>query len=346
MRKDGILICFVLTLCFISSEISAQVFQQPALYTIGGDTICSGLEVNGRYQGLLRLTAEEYITITVIVSAPGSYSIATNTVNGYRFTASGIFPSTGVHKIHLSGTGIPVNGQIDQFSVIGSGPEGSCTFSVIVLSWRCGRTFTDTRDSQNYHTVLMGTQCWMAHNLNIGTQISSLRNQKNDGVTEKFCYNGNEANCRIYGGLYQWDELMNYAAEPGGQGLCPAGWHIPTDEEWCILTRFIDPSVDCNTIGVSGTNCGGKMKETGTRHWASPNEGATNSSEFDGLPSGYRDYPGSFNSLPYEAFFWTSTECGEAHAWNRGLHYYNGEMSRDDYIKSNGFAARCVHNYK
>ncbi len=344
MKRELLLFGFSAILWFISPKLSAQVVQQEAVYSITTDTVCAEIQVYGNFQGLLKLTPAENVTLRVMVSAPGSYLISTDRINGYQFSAKGEFLSSGPQTVQLLGRGIPNEGQIDRFTVTASGGGGKCTFSIIAFSWNCNKPFTDVRDSQNYRTVLMDNQCWMAQNLNIGIQISSLRNQKNNGETEKFCYNGNEGNCRIYGGLYQWDELMQYTTKPGAQGLCPAGWHIPTDEEWCKLTKYVDPTVNCDAVGVSGTNCGGKLKESETAHWASPNVGATNSSEFAGLPTGYRDYPGSFNNLPYEAFFWTSTECSEAHAWNRGLHYYDGDMSRDDYVKSNGFSARCIRN--
>lgn len=310
-------------------------------YAIGLDSVCKNTSVNGYFQGLLRLTSAEFVTINVHVKAPGNYSITTGIVNGYEFSSIGVFSDTGHHVVRLNARGLPLTGQIDLFTVTAGG-GGNCTFRVIVFPWICNRAFTDVRDSQNYRTVLMNTQCWMAQNLNIGRQISSLRNQTDNGETEKYCYNGNEGNCRIFGGLYQWDELMQYTTSPGSRGLCPVGWHIPTDEEWCKLTAFLDPGVDCSGIGIIGTNLGAQLKEAGTKHWASPNSGATNSIEFSGLPGGYRDYPGSFSNLPYEAYFWTSTECGENHAWNRGLHYYDSDITRDDFTKSNGFSARCV----
>jgi len=89
--------------------------------------------------------------------------------------------------------------------------------------------FTDARDGKTYNTVLIGTQCWMRENLNIGTRIDGSQNQTDNGTIEKYCYDDLESNCDIYGGLYQWDEAMQYVTTQGVQGICPAGWHLPTD---------------------------------------------------------------------------------------------------------------------
>ena len=102
----------------------------------------------------------------------------------------------------------------------------------------CGQPLTDSRDGQSYNTVQIANQCWMAQNLNVGSKINGSDEQSNNGTIEKYCYNNDAANCAVYGGLYQWDELMNYltssnATPSGRQGICPDGWHIPSEAEWC-----------------------------------------------------------------------------------------------------------------
>ena len=96
----------------------------------------------------------------------------------------------------------------------------------------------------------------MAENLNVGTRINGSGSQTNNSTIEKYCYDDNEANCTTYGGLYQWDESMQYSTMPGVQGICPTGWHLPTDAEWTTLTTY---------LGGEGI-AGGKKKETGTTH--------------------------------------------------------------------------------
>ncbi len=197
---------------------------------------------------------------------------------------------------------------------------------------------------QIYQTVQIGSQCWMRENLNIGTMINGSNNQSNDGITEKYCYNNDPANCAIYGGLYQWDEMMGYTTTPGVQGICPAGWHIPTDAECCILSTFLDPNANCSAWGVESYIAGGKMKESGTTHWKSPNTGATNESGFTALGAGCRLDNGNFNYLSYYAFFWSSSEGSTSSGVYRLLYYNTATVYRLSYYNSNGFSVRCVRN--
>lgn len=154
-------------------------------------------------------------------------------------------------------------------------------------NFKCGSIITDSRDKKTYNTVLIGTQCWMKENLNIGTRINGINDQTNNGTLEKYCYKDSVKYCDIYGGLYQWAEMMQYKPSDNGtigttQGICPSGWHIPTDIEWTTLTTFLGGEIVA----------GGKMKETGITHWAGTNIGAINSSGFTALPGGFRYYDG------------------------------------------------------
>ncbi|MBP7849510.1 MAG: hypothetical protein KA053_04480 [Lentimicrobiaceae bacterium] len=206
---------------------------------------------------------------------------------------------------------------------------------------QCGDSLTDTRDGQIYPTVQIGTQCWMAKNLNLGTLITATSEQMNNTTIEKYCYNDNVSNCDIYGGLYQWDEMMDYTTTEGAQGICPDGWHLPTDGEWCTLTTFLDPTVNCNLTGSFGTDAGGKMKDTGTTYWNTVNVGATNSSGFSALPAGYR-YNGIIYFLNATAAFWSSTET----YYSNGTYWYlqnnSAAVYRDILGKTLGFSVRCL----
>ena len=198
----------------------------------------------------------------------------------------------------------------------------------------CGTPLTDTRDGKAYRTVLIGTQCWMVQNLNVGTRINGSFEQTNNSIIEKYCYNDDENFCNTYGGLYQWDETMQYSTTPGVQGICPTGWHLPTDAEWTTLTTFLGGEVIA----------GGKMKETGTVHWSPPNTGATNSSGFTALPGGYRGYDGYFYDLAIYDDFWSSSQYPAALAWDR-YHYYGNEyVGRDHSQRIGGFSIRCVQD--
>ncbi len=200
------------------------------------------------------------------------------------------------------------------------------------LSWQCGDAIVDSRDGQAYNTVQIGSQCWMAENLNIGTMINGTNNQTNNSIVEKYCYNNDLANGDVYGGLYQWDEMMQYINTEGGQGICPSGWHLPTNSEWTYLTGFLGGAYDA----------GGKMKEIGTTHWYSPNIGATNASGFTALPGGHRSCYGYFDRLGNNTAFWSSeeyldTDGGVLHLSREDGRTYSGNIN-----KTFGLSVRCV----
>ncbi len=191
-------------------------------------------------------------------------------------------------------------------------------------------TLIDSRDGQSYKTVKIGDQWWMAENLNYNTGNS-------------WCYDNDLDNCNVYGRLYDWETACN---------ACPDGWHLPTDNEWKILEKELGMSnKDADDTGWRGTNEGGKLKEAGTYHWESPNKGVTNSSGFQALPGGYRDYSdGPFSSLGYVAYFWSATEWSVTEgvaslAWTRYLYSDNAGVIRTFNWKSAGFSVRCVQDY-
>jgi uncharacterized protein (TIGR02145 family) len=197
----------------------------------------------------------------------------------------------------------------------------------------CGQSFIDARDGKVYQTVLIGTQCWMKNNLNVGTMINGSQNQTNNGIIEKYCYNNLQSNGDIYGGLYQWDEIMQYTTTAGTQGICPTGWHIPTDVEWETLV---------SNLGGQEL-AGGKMKEVGTVHWQAPNTGATNSSGFTGLPAGYRAYTSPFSNIGLYGYFWSSVQYSSGNqAWDRGLLNTTAQAALYYHLKADGLSVRCL----
>ncbi|MCX6272685.1 MAG: hypothetical protein NTU44_16005 [Bacteroidetes bacterium] len=186
---------------------------------------------------------------------------------------------------------------------------------------------------QSYNTVLIGTQCWMKENLNIGTMINGSSNQTNNPLIEKYCYDNNPARCNVYGGLYQWNEMMQYSTTAGTQGICPNGWHIPIDEEWQNLVDYLGSEL-----------AGGKMKEIGTIHWFHQNTGATNISGFTALGSGHRDESGNFNNLNGAAPFWSSSEFSSNSAIDLNLVYSSAQILETVQPKIYGFSVRCIKN--
>jgi len=198
----------------------------------------------------------------------------------------------------------------------------------------CGDLLIDIRDGKAYATVQIGDQCWMAENLNIGTMINVTQEMEDNGIIEKYCYENDEANCDIYGGLYQWDEMMGYSISPGAKGICPDGWYLPTDAEWTNLTTYLEGE----------DVAGGKLKEAGTGHWLNPNTGATNSSGFTALPGGGRSLDGEFLYKNQQGTWWTSSQHNDVNAWKRSLSYMNIYVYRFNNNKSHGFSVRCIKN--
>ena len=198
----------------------------------------------------------------------------------------------------------------------------------------CPGTPTITYEGNVYNTVLIGSQCWLKENLNVGTMINCNEDMTDNGIIEKYCYNNTHANCDTYGGLYQWNEMMQYTTTPGVQGICPTGWHIPSDAELTLLTDFLGGE----------SVAGGKMKEVGTTHWNSPNTGATNDSGFTALPGGCRGGYGLFFYLGSYGTFWSSTKSFTLFAWCRLLYCDYTNVDRNTSSKFSGFSVRCVQD--
>ena len=203
-----------------------------------------------------------------------------------------------------------------------------------------GKNITDI-EGNSYKTVYIGTQQWMAENLNTGkysdgTTIPNVtdNSQWSNLTTGAWCnYNNSDSLGKIYGKLYNW-----YAVSPttnGNKNVCPSGWHLPTDAEWTVLTDYL------GGLSVAG----GKMKQVGTTNWNSPNTGATNSSLFNVLPSGDRDSsPGLFHNINNLTNFWILLNTNESNTWFNRLHNDREDVSRNfgDWFKGFGYSIRCL----
>jgi uncharacterized protein (TIGR02145 family) len=186
-----------------------------------------------------------------------------------------------------------------------------------------------------YKTVKIGGQEWMAENLrtfkyNDNSSITLITNQATwRGLSTGAWtgYNNDPGTYDVpYGKLYNW-----FAVETGN--LCPTGWKVPSDSDWTTLSNYL------GGLAIAG----GKMKETGTTHWFSPNVGATNSSVFTAIPGGYRVASGSFDfiSFGYGALFWSSTPNG-SDAWDRSVNTHDSTIFRFDRDKNSGLSIRCI----
>ncbi len=214
--------------------------------------------------------------------------------------------------------------------VWGGGPESTGTVTDI--------------DGNVYQTVKIGDQWWMMENLKVthyrnGDPIPHITNNGEWAISDSgaYCnYNNDSSNVSAYGRLYNWLAVVD------SRHLPPAGWHIPSDDEWKQLERYLGMSQSqADTTGWRGTDEGGKLKETGTAHWGAPNTGATNSSYFTARPGGYRDYSGWFYNRGYFGAFWTSTPASSL-AWYRGLYYDRSTIDRGWHYRTSGISVRCV----
>jgi uncharacterized protein (TIGR02145 family) len=209
-------------------------------------------------------------------------------------------------------------------------------------------TVTDI-DGNIYNTVTIGTQEWMVENLKTtkyadGTLILLVNSTSTwDALpitSNAYCwFNDNISNKDSYGALYNWSAAMNGATssttKPSGvQGVCPAGWHLPSVAEWTELETYL-----------GGQNItGGKMKEAGTTHWASPNTGATNESGFSGLPGGFRYHTGQFAFFTTAGYWWSTTESSTTNAYGRFLGSDFPSIQYSGNFKKAGSSVRCLKN--
>ncbi len=191
----------------------------------------------------------------------------------------------------------------------------------------CGDTLLDTRDGQKYTTTKIGSQCWMAENLNYRTSTGSWY-YMNDSVVY----------ARDYGRYYSWTIVMSGAPSSNSfpsnvQGICPLGWHLPSREEWDLLVAF----------GIFGSDRAGHLKERGLAHWQAPNSGATNFTGFTARAGGNRNGPtGQFVAFGVHAEFWSATETSSTAGLGYKLEHDDTQLQSSGYWKGSGLTCRCV----
>jgi uncharacterized protein (TIGR02145 family) len=203
-----------------------------------------------------------------------------------------------------------------------------------------GNGVTDI-DGNTYSSIIINGQEWMQQNLAvtkysngdlISTGLSDVAwSSASSGAFAIF--NNDAANNNLYGKLYNW-----YAVSDG-RGLCPTGWHVPSDDEWSYLIDYLDTFAN----GGSIVNlAGGRMKAT--TGWSSPNTGASNESGFTALPGGYRNGNGTYFTIGASGDWWSSTESNTENAWYRYLNYDRSSVTRSHYTKQSGGSVRCVRD--
>ena len=196
---------------------------------------------------------------------------------------------------------------------------------------------TDFRDREDntYNAVIIGTQVWMAQNLKttsfsngdaIPTTLADITAATNP--IYQWAYNNDDNNVPVYGRLYTW-----YVASDA-RNVCPTGWHVPTDGQLESMKTFLGGE----------EVAGGKLKETGTTHWNSPNTGATNETGFTAVPGGYLLPTGASVSMGVSSYFWSTSPGIGGLIWGQGLRDINASMLRGGYIPNDGVSIRCLKN--
>lgn len=271
------------------------------------------------------------VIVTVNPLPPVTYTIcndALTTTAAQPFKLKGGLPIGGTY----SGTGVNsgifypstgIGNHTITYSYLNTwGCTANATQVITVVNppvFICNNTLTDIRDNSQYPTVKIGTQCWMSTNLNYGSIISSTQMQRDNCLPEKYCFNDNPANCISYGGLYQWDEMMQYNNAPAEQGFCPPAWHVPTENEWTALFNFY----------ISNGFAGAPLKYTGY-------------SGFNALLSGTRFNNVNWNFSNFAVMLWSSTSEGTDKAWAHGMNIYNPSVSYYPSSTTHAFNLRCI----
>ena len=206
-------------------------------------------------------------------------------------------------------------------------------------------TMTDERDGQTYKTVTIGTQTWMAENLNYAYGDILHKNRVHIFNPTSWCYGNDSVYCAKYGRHYTWaaamDSVGEWSANGKGcgykttclatypvRGICPEGWHVPDTTDWETLFAAV------------GEGSGKNLRSTSI--WISK---GTDTYSFSALPAGQRDCEGNwyFDTKGYQAFFWSSTEYNDENAYDIYLHYVNRDAYLNDSgYKNYGFSVRCV----
>jgi len=229
--------------------------------------------------------------------------------------------------------------------------------------------FTDSRDGNNYKVVKLGDQIWMAENLKYLPVVHSNAEFATQGNNSQagygvYGYDGSDiataksqTNYSTYGVLYNWWAAMDGAgssnSNPSGvQGVCPTGWHLPSDDEWTTLANYLI----ANGYNYDGTTTGnkiGKALASASGWTSSSTAGAVgntdypskrNATGFTALPGGYRKYTGTFNDVGDYGYWWSASEDDATNAWYRLLNFSNSGVGRLNLDKEYGFSVRCVRD--
>ena len=325
--------------------------------------------------------AEDNQTIN-LKSYGGTYS-SNFTIN--KDDASSIFSGSTLFTVLQGGNvGIGIDQPIHKLSVAGTAyfsgittgmtPTSEQKDSLITVEYLdafkddllaqlglCGGKIAD-EDGNRYGTVQIGGQCWMTENMRVGTMLASGATMPTtgDNIIEKWCYNNDPNLCETEGGLYHWDEAMRGSTEPGAQGICPTGWHIPTDQEWNDLEQYVVSVIaspnnqypcDLNSTGYqrcadnTGTDQGANGVGQALRR-TDKGSGVGKGTDlvgFKGDLPGYRGTGSTFYRRGSRLVLWSSSLYGSS-AWRRDMDSSYSAVYRTASSKPSGFSVRCLRD--
>jgi uncharacterized protein (TIGR02145 family) len=240
---------------------------------------------------------------------------------GGTFSGPGVNSLTSMFTPSAAGTGIKTIMYSYTNAALCSASKSRNIIVQNTPAFTCGNNLTDIRDNKVYPSIQIGSQCWLASNLNFGTTIVSSQDQRDNCISEKYCYNDIPSNCTNQGGLYQWDELMLFDETPADQGFCPPGWHIPAENDWNILFASY----------INNGFAGSPLKYSGY-------------SGFNALLLGARHINQGWDFQGFATFFWSSTPLGSMKAWAHGMNDPNPSVSSYPSSRVNAFSVRCIRD--
>jgi len=281
------------------------------------------------------------VTISMFVSDDGgsTWDYACTEVTGH--VGSSVSTGTGktITWTHDNEHGSPPNGSNFIVKILANDEtaDGDTCDEIPRVEYEGGPN--NDGGNEYYLTIQIGDQCWLKENLNVGTMINSTSGgsdfngeQTNNSTVEKYCYNNNTSNeCDTFGGLYQWAEAVAYQGGASNsdhanltgyvQGICPTGWHIPSETELETLNSFVGSS--SNALKAESSS-------------------GTNTSGFSALLVGYRNDDGSFSEFGNYVFFWSSTDPSGSNARNMYMVSNTDIFNFNNGYKYEGYSVRCL----
>ena len=337
----------------IQTESVLERGKHTFLFTPGsGNLYFFNAQWQGHHSSIRILSTLPNSNLTSSLEYTGSESFpamqkATEAIQGFPFSIGDTLLYIGYAKSLQSD--IYANGL--QSGILDA-PEASETYTFqFATNIPCPGTPTVEYEGQIYNTIQIFSQCWLKENLNVGKQIQGDLEMTDNDILEKYCYNNEHGNCMEYGGLYQWDEMMQYTTQQGAQGVCPTGWHLPTDEEWKVLEGAVDSQYGIGDLVWDsdwhrGFDAGTNLK---TRSGWMDGGNGTDLFGFSSLPGGGRDsWGGGFgndnNGFGINGLWWTTTLYGSDNIWYRHIDHDVSKVRRYNVSKLSGNSVRCLRD--